>query len=131
MTGLRTVAIQALKPGHLTGCARLDPIPIAEHQNVGARHSAALQTPGQQRQQTAIRFVDLYAQIFCRPQVTLARVSTLEPVNRAAAAQSSLLKPRPKMPGTLATYQYSSRKSKVVALRSASVMIRTRLPTAS
>jgi hypothetical protein len=51
----------ALKPGHLTGYARLDPVPIAEHQDVETRHSAALQTPGQQRPQTAIRFVDLYA----------------------------------------------------------------------
>jgi hypothetical protein len=49
----------AFKPGHLTGYARLDPVSITEHQNVEARHSTALPTPG--RQQTAIRFVDLYA----------------------------------------------------------------------
>ncbi len=81
-----------LKQGHLAGRPRFNPVPVAEHQDIGSRHRPASGTARQRRQQAAIRLVDVYAQVIGRPKVTAARVGTLEPVNRAVALHNPFIR---------------------------------------
>lgn len=65
----------------LGGCAPFDPLPIAEHQDVGPRQCAAAWADGQGGKQLTVFSIDFRLEVFCRPNGVIASRTALQVVN--------------------------------------------------